>query len=467
VVISLFSYFSFHIYSNYLSKIVYRDAEQNISMFLYRLKDEITNVHDGRLLKSMLKNMEKDSHIMNTYLLDTNGRIKQSTDSINNSAMIDINEFTSSGKEIQVKIYNDIQVPYSRAFLNVHNSPACYACHSPGLNTLGYVIIDFSLKDNQNYISIARTSSIVFTVLMVIIILCFVLVMHYRFVKKSLFGFRNAIAQINLGDLSYRVSIPESKELGQLGKNFNQMMEKFQQTQQKLLYYHQKEMKDAQKLASVGEMSARLAHDIRNPLTGIVNSIEVIAGEMKDSPYRPILDEIQRQANRVNNAISNLLKYSRPVEIHPQRGNINELVESLVLFLKSQKNNRNILFKLDLQPDIPVFSFDRDHLENVLMNLGMNAIQAIDNEGQVIFGTFYDKSSEVIGIFVEDNGKGIPPEKESEIFKPFFTTKTEGTGLGLAIAKDVIEKHKGEIRFENIPGTGCRFIISLPFEFRQ
>jgi signal transduction histidine kinase len=462
LVVSIFSFLSFQIYSNYLSRKIYNDAEDDISLFLYQLKDEIINIHDGRLLKSLLKNMEKDRHVMKTYLLDADGNIKQGADSNSIQAIKDISEFRASGNEMAVKIYRDQSIPLSRAFLHVYNSPSCYQCHSPQKTTLGYVIIDFSLQDNKNYIAIARDSSLIFTFSMLVIILFFVLLMHYRFVKKSLFGFSSTINNINEGDLSRRVSIPESKELGQLGKSFNQMMEKFQMTQKKLLYYHQKELKDAQKLASIGEMSARLAHDIRNPLTGIVNSIEVIAGEMKDSPYRPILEEIQRQANRVNSAISNLLKYSRPVEINLVKGNINELVESLVLFLSSQRVNKNINFKLELQEGIPDFSFDAGQLENVLMNLGLNAIQAIEKDGQIIFSTTYDEAAKIIRISVKDTGNGIPPEKEPEVFKPFFTTKTEGTGLGLAIARDIIEKHNGDIRFENFPGAGCVFIISLP-----
>jgi signal transduction histidine kinase len=131
----------------------------------------------------------------------------------------------------------------------------------------------------------------------------------------------------------------------------------------------------------------------------------------------------------------------------------------------SQKVNKNINFKLELQQGIPDFRFDAEQLENVLMNLGLNAIQAIEKDGQIIFRTTYDEDSKMIIISVEDNGHGILPEKESEVFKPFFTTKTEGTGLGLAIARDIIEKHNGEIRFENIPGSGCAFIITLPLEF--
>ena len=467
LVISVFSFFSFQIYSNYLSRKIYKGAEEDITSFLFQLKDEIINIHDGRLLKALLINMEKNRHVIKTYLLDADGNIKQAADTNSMQALTDINNFRASGNEMLVKIYREQSIPLSRAFLHVYNSPACYQCHSPEKTTLGYVIIDFSLQDHKNYISFVRSSSLIFTICMIVIILCFVLMMHYRFVKKSLFGFSNTIYHINEGDLSRRVSIPESKELGQLGKSFNQMMEKFQQTQKKLVYYHQKELQDAQKLASIGELSARLAHDIRNPLTGIVNSIEVIAGEMKESPYRPILEEIQRQASRVNNAISNLLKYSRPVEINLRKGNITELVESLVLFLSSQKVNKNINFKLELQQGIPDFNFDAEQLENVIMNLGLNAIQAIEKEGQIIFSTTYDEASKIIRISVEDTGHGIPPDKESEVFKPFFTTKTEGTGLGLAIARDIIEKHNGDIRFENIPGAGCIFIISLPLEFRQ
>ena len=426
-VISLFSFASFLIYSIYLGKKMYKNSEENVTSFLFFLKDEITNVHDGRLLKSLLKNMEKDRRVLKTYLLDSNGKIKQPADSTSENALMDLKEFTSSGDEISVKTYKAGNKPFSRAFLHVHNSPACYQCHSPAKSTLGYVVFDFSLQDTKEYISFARKSSLIFTVLMVVIILIFVLIMHYRFVKKSLYGFSDTIIRINEGDLGQRVRIPESRELGQLGKSFNQMVEKFQQTQKKLLYYHKKELQDAQKLASIGEMSARLAHDIRNPLTGIVNSIEVIAGEMKESPYRPILDEIHRQANRVNYAISNLLKYSRPIEINLHQGNINEIVKSLVLFLSNQKNNKNIIFK-----------------------------------------TNFDETSRAVIISVADNGPGITPDKVSEVFKPFFTTKNEGTGLGLAIAKDIIEKHKGEIWFENIPGgAGCIFRISLPLEFQQ
>ena len=117
LVISVFSFASFLIYSNFLDRRIYKNAEENVTSFLYLLKDEITNVHDGRLLMSLLKNMEKDKHILKTYLLDSNGKIKQSTDSASENELMDMKEFTSSGDEILVKTYKVDHLPFSRAFL--------------------------------------------------------------------------------------------------------------------------------------------------------------------------------------------------------------------------------------------------------------------------------------------------------------------------------------------------------------
>lgn len=240
------------------------------------------------------------------------------------------------------------------------------------------------------------------------------------------------------------------------------MLDYFQRTQNELNLYHQKELNDVYKLATIGEMAARLAHEVRNPLMGIANAIEIIVQEKGDSPDKPILEEIQRQAERVNTAISNLLKFSRSTEIHPKLANINEVVSSLVFFLKNQKQNNLIHFEMELQPDIPNFHFDAEQLENVLLNLGMNAIHAIEDEGTVTYKTAFVPLENIIRIEVADTGTGIPDNMKDEVFRPFFTTRTEGTGLGLAIVKDIVGKHNGSVRFFSNKIKGTTFVITLP-----
>ena len=137
---------------------------------------------------------------------------------------------------------------------------------------------------------------------------------------------------------------------------------------------------------------------------------------------------------------------------------------NLVFFLKNQKQNTKIDFVLDLQPEIPVFNFDTEQIENVLLNLGINAVQATNNDCTITFHTVFDSIGKTVKVSVEDTGEGVPAEKVADIFKPFFTTRTEGTGLGLAISKDIVEKHNGTIWFENKETGGCIFTISLPTE---
>jgi signal transduction histidine kinase len=164
----------------------------------------------------------------------------------------------------------------------------------------------------------------------------------------------------------------------------------------------------------------------------------------------------------VNIAISNLLKFSRSTEVHFKTGNVNEMIASLVLFLRSQNQNRQV--SIEFHPDLasPPFEFDVEQLENVLLNISLNAVQAMVGQGSLILRTSYNDAANSLLISVEDSGPGIPEEIAQDIFKPFFTTRTEGTGLGLAISKDIIEKHNGKIWFENRGLNGTVFYISLP-----
>jgi signal transduction histidine kinase len=240
------------------------------------------------------------------------------------------------------------------------------------------------------------------------------------------------------------------------------MLDHYEMAQSELQIYHQKEMQTAQKLATIGEMSARIAHEIRNPITGISRAMEIIVNESKDTKNKPILEEIQRQANRVNQAVSNLLKFSQSKELSMQKSNVNELIKSLVFFLQNQAHEKPVRFEMSLNQDVPDVSFDHEQLENVLINLSFNAIQALPENGNINYSSTFDRLNRLVIIAVRDNGTGIPDEIGFEIFKPFYTTRTKGTGLGLAISKDIIEKHNGKLWYENNPDSGCTFFISLP-----
>ena len=463
VAISLFSSVAVYTYNQLLFNKFYSNSDRNIENILYSLRSEIIHIHDGRLLKPILKNVESEEKTIQLFLMDADGNITfPPADSMNRDDTINFSKIIASDKEVQVITSRSTRRPSSLAVLQIRNLHECHECHPAEEKNLGYVALNISLIDTESTLAFARTFSILFTIFTIIIIMIFVMIMHLRFIKTSLSSFEHAIKKINDGNLNERVKIRKTSELEKLGYCFNRMVDNFQQTQQELSRYHNKELESAEKLATVGEMAARLAHDVRNPLTGIANSIEIILADMKNSPHMPILQEIRRQTNRVNETITNLLKYSRSVEIKKEKGNINELLNNLVFFLSSQKQNSLVVFDIETAREIPEIEYDPEQMENVLLNICFNAIQAIRNEGVIKIKTSPEEGRNAILISIEDNGPGIPDDIKDEIFKPFYTTRTEGTGLGLAIARDTIKKHCGKIWFENKDIGGTIFYIRLP-----
>jgi len=464
-VVSLFSLVSFTVFNIFLRNKLLTTTEETYNQ-INLLRDQYyftISQHDGRIIKSMLKNIEKDKDVLRTFLVDSGLNVVYPE---NYAALsgdtASFRELFAEEKNISIKPYNQEKNPYYRVFIRMQNNKACYSCHSPTQTNLGMIVMDLSSHETQGIIAFTKRFSIFYTLFILLSIFGLVAYLHFKYIKKSIKQFRSTIYRINRGELSARLEIPEVRELGSLGKNFNEMLETFERTQKELQLYHQKELQNSQKLATIGEMSARIAHEIRNPITGISRAMEVIVSEMKDTDNKPILEEIQRQANRVNQAISNLLRYSRSKDIYMQPGDVNETVRSLVFFLKNQAHDKEVEFIMNLGENLPVVSYDQELIENVLLNLSFNAMQAFAERGAITYSSVFDPVARIVILSVADNGSGIPQEAGQEIFKPFFTTRTKGTGLGLAISKDIVEKHGGELWYENNAGPGCTFFISLP-----
>ena len=463
--VSLFSIISFTVFNLFLKEKLSIHTERDFNQ-MKLLRDQYyftISQHDGRIIKSMLKSFEADENVLKTYIVNPDSKVVYPDDysSLKGDTAI-FKKFFSLSKDISIKSYLREPKPFYRVFITMRNSPSCYSCHNPAQTNVGMIVMDLSNKDTQGIISFTRKFGFFYTIFILIGIFSLVAFLHVKYIRNSLNQFRSAITLINRGNLAIRLKIPEVKELGSLGKDFNEMVNTFENTQKELQIYHEKELQTSQKLATIGEMSARIAHEIRNPITGIARAMDIIIDEMKDSENKPILEEIQRQANRVNDAITNLLKFSRSKEILLEPGNINEVITSLAFFLKNQAGNKVINFEMTLSQDIPKIPFDHELMENVLMNLSCNAIQAIHENGTINYSTIYDPCRRIVVISVKDSGSGIPPEAVKDIFKPFYTTRTKGTGLGLAISKDIIDKHHGLLWFENNRDMGCTFFISLP-----
>jgi len=233
-------------------------------------------------------------------------------------------------------------------------------------------------------------------------------------------------------------------------------------------HQHDSEMTRAEHLATIGELAAGLAHEIRNPLAGIVGAIEIITQDFpREHPDRVILVDLNKEVRRIERTLNELLAYARPKP--PQFGltDIQETIARTVHFARQQIGERKIEIVFSVGPDVPGFLADPEQLHQVLLNLVLNSIQSIEGEGRVAIEVDAKRMDELstrdqVEIAVSDTGRGIQPEHLHRIFRPFYTTKQGGTGLGLSLCSRIIDAHGGTLRAESEPQKGSRFTIRLP-----
>ncbi len=456
----------FSVYSTVMERRIYQSTIKNSEKFLLIVREQMLftiGENGGKIIYPIFDQLRANEDILNIVLFDAKGGIVY-PDQPRRENMAPVNAEDTLFAPDRIGFVKIERPDYSalRSVIRVENSSACQKCHESDGNTLGFVMMDFSVKDLNNNLAFTKNFTIVYSLILVFSLLIIISLLHYRFVKRSMSRFLGTIQRVEKGEINVRVEIPETDELGKLAKSFNRMLDRLQRTQTELTRYHQRELLEAQRLASIGEMAASLANEIKNPITGIANAIEVVAQEIYDEEKQAVLREIHYQVDRVNRTLNDLLLYSRPVRLVPRESNLNQLVESVITALKSQSQNKQIRISSSLQENIPACRFDPDQLKKALINLGQNAIQAIDGYGEILFETGYDPDRKTIFIKVNDTGKGIDEAYINRIFKPFFTTRHRGTGLGLTITADIIHRHNGEILVENKPYTGCVFTIVLP-----
>ena len=232
---------------------------------------------------------------------------------------------------------------------------------------------------------------------------------------------------------------------------------------------HDTEMLQAEHLATMGELAAGVAHEIRNPLAGIAGAIEIISkGFPKDHPDREILEDLRQEVKRIEKVLNDLLAYARPKA--PQFGvaDLKETFARTLQLARQQIGSKHVEFSIQIPSHLPHFRMDPEQLQQVLLNLVLNGIQAIPEEGnvsiqaRVLSGPGTPNRPDYVEIAVADTGSGIPQEQLEKIFRPFYTTKRGGTGLGLSLCRRIISQHGGTLTAESEIGKGSRFIIRLP-----
>jgi hypothetical protein len=282
-------------------------------------------------------------------------------------------------------------------------------------------------------------------------------------VQRPMVELQEKIEQVSKGNLDVAVSFSgRNDEIGDLGRNFNYMMQQLRESREEIEHLHRTQMSRAEHLATLGELATGLAHEIRNPLAGIAGVIEIVGRDLPaTSPARAVVKDVRLEIARISRTLTDLLETARPRRPEVRLGNLNTTVEHAVMLARQQVLSRPIKIELHKAPDLPEVEHDSDQIHQVLLNLLLNAVQALDKAGtvRVEIGSRDGYATVTVG----DNGRGISAQNLPNIFRPFYTTKGDGTGLGLSLAHRIVEDHHGRIEVSSVLGSGSQFTVLLPF----
>ncbi|CAG0931789.1 partial two-component system, NtrC family, sensor histidine kinase AtoS, partial [Rhodocyclaceae bacterium] len=331
-----------------------------------------------------------------------------------------------------------------------------------GDEQLGYVQINLLLDNirtiqHDNFINRVVATSLVF---LLGISLTIFLAKRYTAPIKNL---ADGVRRVADGDLSVTFPLTKGDEIGDLAKNFNEMVEKLREREilEKRLY-------EAEHLSRVGQLASGIAHEIRNPLNYISLAIDHLKSEFlaacpgKTERFIPVADKIKEEVRRANYMVVNFMNFGRPLKLRIADISYSELIENALPVLQEKLTEQRVAVRIAIPADLPPMRADAEMLRTCIFNFVTNAAQAMPDGGTITLGATYDREQNRFHLTFSDEGGGIREEDLPKIFQPWYTTREAGIGLGLAITERIVREHGGEIRVASTAGTGTTFTVVLP-----
>jgi signal transduction histidine kinase len=273
-----------------------------------------------------------------------------------------------------------------------------------------------------------------------------------------------AMAVVGSGKLDHPVTPTSRDEIGELAAAFGRMTDSLRKNVTQL-ERTQAQLVQSEKLASIGEMSAAVAHGLRNPLASLRAAAQLVRRHPDSPAARETLEAIIGEVDRLDRRISHLLSFSRPAPFNPLPERVDRMVEALLPAFAEPLREQGVELRLELAPDLPEVKVDPMQVEQVLLELVSNALDAMPSGGTLRLTTLASDrgrpGAEVV-VEIADTGAGIPEHVLPSVCEPFFTTREEGTGLGLAIAKRFVEQNGGRLEIHSTPGAGTTVRVHLP-----
>ncbi len=442
-----------------------RDAAVTIGIF----KDILLNAMRHKepfVLHNFLLDLSRLEHIKTIRIVRPNGRIAFSSFVKENNELIKqsiFNDFLAQPKDNFEHHFHEGNNATFLKMSKIKNEQSCQQCHNPSQSVTGILWVETSATLS---ITALKSDYLVFGGIafgVIVLLSLATVVLFIQSIDRPVQQLRATMNTIKQGDFTTRMKPSRQDELGQLTLGINEMAEKLQKTRSQLLEHHRQEILQAESLAKIGEMAAGMAHEIKNPISGIVFAVNSILRDTELSDNRKeIFEEIVEQAHRVEQNLEALLTFARHTHLEPIPTNLNAIVERILLFVSQQTDMKLIIVENELDENLPEIMADPKQIEKVMLNLIINAVQAMPNGGQLTVSTRNHVANNKVSLTVRDSGLGVPEKLQDKIFQPFYTTKANGTGLGLTLSKEIVIRHSGTIFFNSGQDLGTTFTVELP-----
>ena len=504
MIFALLGYLNVRLHRKHLEQYTLLSAERISDVVKHGTTDYmLRNDRDG--LYRSIKMMADEPGMEKIRIFDQEGRITYTTDAAEQNHVVDKSaeacyachaqsqHLTKVNRPDRFRIYRNASGARVLGIITpIENRPSCSnaACHAHPAEQKILGVIDTNLSLARADVQLAESSRqmIGYTALGLVLIVVMSWLVIWQVVGKPVRALHEGTEHLAAGDLGYQIQFHSSDEMGELARSFNDMSRElaaehkentaWTQTLEQRVEQKTRELKRAhehalhtEKMASIGKMAAVLAHEINNPLSGILTYAKLLrkwtdredAGQSRRKDISEALDLIAVESRRCGDLVKNLLTFSRTTPMNLQATDLNKVVERSLRLVQHQFDLANISVQLQLDPNLPLVQCDGAQIEQVLLALMINAIDAMPRGGNLWVTTRALDFAE-LGFEVRDDGSGISPEILERIFEPFLTTKEtgKGVGLGLAVSHNIVQRHHGRIDVQSEVGRGTTFIVSLP-----
>jgi two-component system NtrC family sensor kinase len=504
IIFALLGYFSIQLHRKNLEAAALVSAEQQ-SEVLRRSASRYMLHNDRNGLYEMMLNMADQPGVVRVRILNPQGVISYSTAPAEVGNMVDkgaeacygchaqSQPLTRLNRSDRFRVYRADHTRILGVITPIENQPACSnaACHAHPASTqiLGVLDTNLSLAKVDESLAHERREMVAGTAFALLAVVLLSGLFVWIVVHNPLRELETGTQRIATGDLGYQIPVGSNDEVGELANSFNEMSNRLQVAQAEITAWAHtledrvaektRELKQAhqrmlhvEKMATIGKMAAVVAHEINNPLSGILTYSKLVkrwieknaAGAPRKDEMQGSLDLIAGESKRCGELVKNLLSFSRVSPMNLAWSDLNQVIDRCVRLVDHKMEMAGIQLDLELAADLPMAHCDPSQIEQVVLAMVINAIDAMPHEGNLWISTRVTAGS-AIELVIRDDGIGIPAEHLPHIFEPFYTTKESGgSGLGLAISQNIVERHGGHIEVNSVVGQGTTFKILLPVD---